>query len=185
MNPKSAEETFRLVLGIDPGSAVTGYGLLRVAPRRMEALEYGAFNLSRQKLPLPSRLRSIFEGLEELLARTVPDVIAVESIFTHANVQSALKLAHARGVVLLAAARAGVEVREYTPRQVKMGAVGHGGAEKLQVQEMVRRRLGLPEGVLPLDATDALAVALCEADAAPFRAALAGATGVRRPTGRT
>jgi len=142
----------------------------------MEALEYGILRAARPKHPLAMRLRALFEAIEALLGRVSPDVVAVEGIFSHLNFQSALRLAHARGVVLLAAARAGVEIREYAPRHVKMATAGNGSAEKAQVQAMVRRLLGLPpEEKIPYDASDALAVALCEANGWPLREALSGA----------
>jgi crossover junction endodeoxyribonuclease RuvC len=148
------------ILGIDPGSVTTGYGIIESDGSRHTAVIYGAIK-TRAGQPFQDRLLKIHQGLKELLAREKVDVVAIEEVFHAANVQSALKLGHARGVALLAAAEAGVPVFEYSPLEIKSGIVGYGRAEKSQVQEMVRFLLRLPEIPSPDDAADALAVAIC------------------------
>jgi len=183
MSPSSSKPP-RLILGIDPGSSVTGYGLLRMTGSFVEAVDFGILKPPRSGPTLPSRLAGLFSLLEALLERLRPDIAVVEGVFAHRNVRSALTLAHARGVVLLAVERAGVPLREVAPRLVKQTATGSGGAGKDQVAAMVRRELRLGDGRLILDATDALAVALCEARGAGFREAVEAASaggGGRRP----
>jgi crossover junction endodeoxyribonuclease RuvC len=147
-------------LGIDPGSLKTGYGI--VEERRGGGffhIDNGivAFEESRE---LAARLVVIGEGLRRVIQEYKPEVVAIESLFFAKNVQSALKLAHARGVAMFVAAEAGLPVFEYTAGQIKQATVGHGRAEKNQVQQMVRIILGLPE-VAQEDASDALAAAIC------------------------
>ena len=149
-----------LVLGIDPGSTATGYGLVRGNGAQLTAVTYGII-ATRAAVPFPQRLRQIFEALRGLMADHRPDAAAVEGMFFARNVQSAIKLGQARGAALLAAALEGVPVFEYAPRQVKGAVSGFGGAEKAQVQEMVRTLLGLAEPPSPADAADALALAIC------------------------
>ena len=176
MSPSSASPQHppRLVLGIDPGSSVTGWGLLRRSGSLVEAVDFGTLAC---RGGLPERLASLFPRLEELLGRLRPDCVAVEGVFAHRNLRSALTLAHARGVVLLACARAGLPVREIAPRLVKQAATGFGGAGKDQVAAMVRRELALGDTPLVSDAADALAVALCEARSTGFRDAVEAALG--------
>ncbi len=147
------------VLGIDPGSERTGFGVIESAGRNHRVVEFGAVHSGRG--PFPERLVKIEHGLSEVITRTAPDVVAVEEAFHAANVKSALKLGHARGVAILAAARSGLPVFEYSPLEVKSATVGYGRAEKHQVQEMVRMLLRLKETPKPFDAADALAVAIC------------------------
>jgi crossover junction endodeoxyribonuclease RuvC len=149
-----------LVLGIDPGSTATGYGLVRGEGTRLAAVDFGVI-ATRAALPFPQRLRRIFEGLRTLMTGHRPDAAAVESLFFARNVQSVLKLGQARGAALLAAALEGVPVFEYAPRQVKGAVSGFGGAEKGQVQAMVKAMLGLADPPRPTDAADALALAIC------------------------
>lgn len=149
-----------LVLGVDPGTATTGYGLVRERAGRLEALDYGAVTTSKD-LPLPSRLLVIHKELTGLIRVHAPDAIAVEELFFNRNVRTALAVGQARGVVLFTAAAAGVPVAEYTPPQVKQAVTGYGGADKAQVQAMVKLVLGLREVPRPDDAADALAVAIC------------------------
>jgi len=155
-----------VVLGIDPGTATTGYGVVRAAGGRMEALDSGVIRTAAG-VPLPERLRQIAAGVRELVRRHDPDMVAVEELFFNRNVQSAFAVGQARGVVLLAAAEAGVEVAAFTPLQVKMAVVGYGRAEKRQVQSMVQMILGLGKPPTPYDAADALAVAICCANSRP------------------
>jgi crossover junction endodeoxyribonuclease RuvC len=147
------------VLGIDPGSETTGWGLVEGDARRYRLVEFGTVKASA-RLRFSARLLKVSTGVEALFARLSPDVCAVEEAFFALNPQTALKLGHVRGVVLLAAERAGVEIAEYAPSLVKQTVVGYGAAEKHQVQEMVRVLLALRERPAPFDASDALAVAI-------------------------
>ena len=160
-----------LVLGIDPGSTATGYGLVRGEGTRLTAVDFGVI-ATRATLPFPQRLRQIFEGLRTLITSYRPDAAAVEGLFFARNVQSAFKLGQARGAALLAAALEGVPVFEYAPRQVKGAVSGFGGAEKVQVQIMVKAMLGLAEAPRPMDAADALALAICHYHACAGRGRL-------------
>jgi crossover junction endodeoxyribonuclease RuvC len=148
------------ILGIDPGSDSTGYGLIESDGSRHIAILYGAIKTQTHS-PFPERLLRIHSGLSEILAKESVDVFAIEEVFYSTNVQSALKLGHARGVALLAAAEHGIPVFEYSPLEIKSAIVGYGRAEKQQVQSMVRFLLQLAEIPAPNDAADALAVAIC------------------------
>lgn len=147
------------VLGIDPGSETTGWGVVERGGRRHELVAFGTVKASPRER-FAARLLKVSDGVEELLARFRPDVCAVEEAFFAANAKTALKLGQVRGVVLVAAERARVEIAEYAPRLVKQTVVGYGAAEKHQVQEMVRVLLGLKTAPAPFDASDALAVAI-------------------------
>jgi crossover junction endodeoxyribonuclease RuvC len=149
-----------LALGIDPGTATTGYGLVRLtAEGELEAVSFGVI-LTPPNTPAPERLLMLYGDLKELLSLHQPDCVAVEKLFFQRNVSTALAVGQARGVVLLAIAEAGREVAEYTPNEIKQAVVGYGSADKRQVQEMVRTLLRLPEIPKPDDAADALAVAI-------------------------
>ena len=148
------------IFGIDPGSERTGYGCLETDGSRHRIIIYGAIT-APASATFPDRLRIIHSQLSELLLEHRPDCVALENVFFAANVRSALKLGHARGVAMLAAVEAGVAVAEYTPAEVKRAVVGHGRAEKAQVQHMIKLLLGLPAVPTPHDAADALAVAIC------------------------
>jgi crossover junction endodeoxyribonuclease RuvC len=148
------------IFGIDPGSNRTGYGCLDSDGTRHRLVLCGALS-PPARLSFPEKLLAIHRGLSELLGACRPDCVAIENLFHARNVRSALKLGHARGVVVLAAVEAGVEVAEYTPAEVKRAVVGYGRAEKPQVQEMVRMLLGLERPPSPHDVADALAVAIC------------------------
>jgi crossover junction endodeoxyribonuclease RuvC len=147
------------VLGIDPGSETTGWGVVEGDARRYRMVEFGTVKANARER-FAARLLKISRGVEALVERFRPDVCAVEEAFFAVNPQTALKLGHVRGVVLLAAERAGVEIAEYAPRLVKQTVVGYGAAEKQQVQEMMRVLLKLKEPPTPFDASDALAVAV-------------------------
>lgn len=150
----------RRVLGIDPGTAVTGYGVVEPAPRRPGRLiECGVLRTSA-RAALPERLRVLHAGVVELLATHQPDVVAVESIFFAKNARTTLILGHARGVILLAAAEAGVRVAEFPPAIVKRAVVGRGRATKGQVAYMVQQLLRLERPPAPSDAADGVAIAL-------------------------
>lgn len=148
-----------ILLGIDPGTAALGYGLVERTGSRLRAVDYGAFHTSAD-LPLPERLQAIHGFLAELIELHRPALVGVERVFHSRNVQTALAVGHARGVVLLAAAQAGIPVREATPNEVKIAVTGYGAADKEQVKRMVGVILGLPEPPDQDDAGDALAVAI-------------------------
>ncbi len=147
------------ILGIDPGTQVAGYGVIETDGHDVRALDYGVVRCGRRDLP--ARLKVIFDGLQTIIARFEPDVVAVEGAFFGKNVRSALKIGEGRGVALLAAASRGLEVAEYAPAEVKKAVVGSGRAHKSQVQQMVRLILALREPPAPEDAADALAIAIC------------------------
>lgn len=152
-----------LVIGIDPGTARTGYGLVRLADGgELEPVDYGVV-VTEANTPMPERLRILRNSLIEILELHQPESGAVEKLFFQRNVSSAISVGQARGVVLLTMAEAQVEVDEYTPHEIKQAVVGYGGAGKRQVQEMVRTLLGMDEIPKPDDAADALAVAICHA----------------------
>ncbi|HYP02891.1 MAG TPA: crossover junction endodeoxyribonuclease RuvC [Pyrinomonadaceae bacterium] len=148
------------VLGIDPGSETTGWGVVEGDGRAYRAVDFGTLKASPRER-FPARLLKIADGVNELLTRFRPDVCAVEEAFFAVNVKTALKLGQVRGAVLVEAERAGVEIAEYAPRLVKQTVVGYGAAEKHQVQEMVRVLLMLKQTPQPHDAADALALAIC------------------------
>lgn len=150
-----------LVLGIDPGTATTGYGLVRQAEDgSLEAVDYGAI-LTPAEMPMPDRLASLYEQLQAIILLHRPDSSAVEKLFFQKNVKTALSVGQGRGVVLLALAQAHLPVGEYTPNEIKQAVTGYGSAGKQQMQEMVRLLLGLEHQPKPDDAADALAVAIC------------------------
>ncbi len=148
-----------LVLGIDPGLAATGYGFVKKTDELLQAVDYGCIS-TRASLPLPERLLGIFGDVNALLEKYLPEALSIEQLFFCANTRTALQVGQARGVVLLAAARAGCPVYEYTPLQVKLSVAGYGKADKKQVQQMVRLILGLEEMPKPDDTADALAIAI-------------------------
>jgi crossover junction endodeoxyribonuclease RuvC len=147
------------VLGIDPGSRITGYGIVEQQGNRLVHVDNGAI-FTDSATDFAGRLKRIFDGLSAVIAEYHPDQVAVENIFFSTNVQSALKLGQARGAAIVAAVHAGLPVAEYTALQVKQAVVGQGRAEKSQVQKMLKALLGLPE-IAQTDASDALAVAVC------------------------
>jgi crossover junction endodeoxyribonuclease RuvC len=149
------------VLGIDCGGEYTGYGVVEMySGGQLVCLACGAIKLSPRE-PLARRLSQIYDQLGVLIGEHRPDEVAIEGIFYALNVKSALKLGQVRGVAMLAAASAGLEVAEYSPLTIKSSVVGYGRAEKQQVQLMVTRLLGLAEPPEPMDASDALAIAIC------------------------
>jgi crossover junction endodeoxyribonuclease RuvC len=161
-----------IVLGIDPGTASTGYGVVHSAGSRLRAIEDGVIS-TRAGVPLELRLREIHARVGELLARHAPDAIAIEELYFGANARTAFAVGQARGVVLLAAGQRGVPSRSYTPQQVKDAVCGTGRAGKDQVGRMVARLLHLSEPPTPDHAADALAVAICELNRAPLARAVA------------
>lgn len=150
----------RRILGIDPGSRITGYGLIDCHGGRLTYVDCGV--VSAGTGPFPDRLRAIFDGLTELIGRHAPAEVAVEKVFVSRNAESALKLGQARGAAICAAVQSGLPVGEYAATRIKQAVVGRGAADKRQVQHMVCALLGLREAV-KADAADALAVAVCHA----------------------
>ncbi len=148
------------VLGIDPGTAITGYGLVEEVGGGLKALTFGVIRTQADR-PLAVRLRLIHRAVSELAAEWEPAEAAVEELFFSRNVRTAMSVGQARGVALLALSDAGLEVAEYSPLAVKQAVTGYGNADKAQMQEMVRLLLGLEEVPRPDDAADALAVAIC------------------------
>jgi crossover junction endodeoxyribonuclease RuvC len=161
-----------VVLGIDPGTASTGYGVVESSGSRLRVLEDGVI-ATRAGVPLEHRLADIHARVGELLDAHAPDAIAIEELYFGANARTAFAVGQARGVVLLAAGQRGVPSRSYTPQQVKGAVCGHGRAEKDQVARMVARLLGLPAPPTPDHAADALAIAICDVHRAPLAQAVA------------
>lgn len=151
-----------IVLGVDPGTARTGYGVVELESGRLRAIDHGCFE-TLSTLALPERLMEIHRAMGELIDEHGPSMVGVERLFFNRNVQTAFAVGQARGVVLLAAAQHALPVLEYGPHEVKVAVTGYGRAEKLQVQRMVQAVLGMAELPRPDDAADALAVAICVA----------------------
>jgi crossover junction endodeoxyribonuclease RuvC len=159
------------VLGIDPGTAHTGYGVVLARGRTLAALDGGVIE-TRAGVPLERRLADIHARVCDLIREHQPAAVAIEDLYFGRNAQSAFAVGQARGVVLLAAGMAGIQCFSYTPQVVKQAVCGSGGADKHQVQRMVGALLSLAEPPRPDHASDALAVAICHANSAPLRAAL-------------
>lgn len=149
-----------LIMGIDPGFAITGYGIVKYEGNKFSVVDYGAVT-TEASMALPQRLLVLNNRLEEIISMYKPDAVAVEELFFNKNIKTALTVGHGRGIALLAAAKSGVEISEYTPLQVKQSVVGYGRAEKAQIQQMVKTILNLPAIPKPDDVADALAVAIC------------------------
>ena len=153
------------ILGIDPGVAIVGFGVIEADRGQQRMIQYGAIN-TEAGLPLAARLVQINRDLEELIGLYEPDEIAVEELFFSKNITTGIAVAHARGVILYTAEKMQIPVYEYTPMQVKQAVAGYGLAEKTQVMDMVRRLLKLKAVPKPDDAADALAIAICHARSA-------------------
>ncbi len=148
------------VLGIDPGTATTGYAVVEEREGRLQLIAIGTIS-TPAKTPLPARLQQIYMELRHVVTDYGPDASAVEELFFSRNARTAMAVGHARGVTLLALADAGLKIAEYTPMQIKQAVTGYGNADKHQVQEMVRMLLDLADVPQPDDAADAAAVAIC------------------------
>jgi crossover junction endodeoxyribonuclease RuvC len=155
------------ILGIDPGTATTGYGIIDVEGNRLRHVDNGIIK-TRSSEALPLRLKTIYDGLTSILREFSPEAVAVEQVFLAKNPRAALTLGHSRGSAVLSAVNLGLEVHEYSALQVKSAVVGYGHAGKQQVQQMVKALLKLPE-VAQEDAADALAVAICHANSRTMR----------------
>ena len=158
-----------LVLGVDPGTAITGYGLVREEEGGLTLVDYGVITTPAGQ-PLPERLQTIYSGLADVAGKHQPQQAAVEELFFSRNVRTALSVGHARGVALLALVDAGLAICEYKPLEIKQAITGYGGADKQQVQEMVRLLLNLDHVPQPDDAADAVAVAVCHIHSARMTA---------------
>jgi crossover junction endodeoxyribonuclease RuvC len=154
-----------IVLGIDPGVASVGYGVIEYKSNKFKTLEYGTFKTPAGEA-LPHRLAEIYDFLKALTSKYPIDAMSVEQLFFTNNITTGIPVAQARGVILLAGEQCGLNIAEYTPVQVKQAVVGYGRAEKSQVQQMVRVLLGLTEVPRPDDTADALAIAICHAHTA-------------------
>lgn len=154
-----------IVLGIDPGYAIVGYGVVEYNNNHFRAIEYGAVT-TEAHTPFNERIEKIYDGVSALIAKYSPAALAVEKLFFNTNQKTAIDVAQARGAIVLAAQKAGVRIFEYTPLQVKQSVVGYGRAEKKQVQEMTRLMLNLDKIPKPDDAADALAMAICHCHSA-------------------
>ncbi len=153
------------ILGLDPGIAIVGFGVIEAQQGQFHSLTYGAIRTAAG-LPLSERLEIIYNDLNQLLDSLRPEAVAIEELFFNTNITTGISVAHGRGILLLACRQKSIPVYEYTPLQVKQSVVGYGRAEKKQVMEMVRRMLHLNEVPKPDDAADALAIALCHGRAA-------------------
>jgi crossover junction endodeoxyribonuclease RuvC len=149
-----------IVLGIDCGSEITGFGVVDGSAPKLRFVDAGAIRVPARE-PLPAKLHKIFLRLQEVIAKNQPECVAIEDVFYAVNAKSALKLGHVRGVAMLAASSAGLPVAEYAPLSIKSAVVGYGKAEKSQVQSMVTRLLDLKSVPEPPDVADALAIAIC------------------------
>jgi crossover junction endodeoxyribonuclease RuvC len=152
-----------IILGIDPGTRITGYGVIRHKRHTFEPIDFGCIR-PPPSLDGPQKYLALFNGIEALLERFQPDAVSVETQFVYKNIQSAIKLGMARGVTLLAAAKRNIPIFEYAPKKAKLAVVGTGTASKEQVQKMVQFLLKLPMLPEPEDAADALALAICHAN---------------------
>lgn len=163
-----------IILGIDPGSITTGYAFLDTGSKNSSVLEYGVLHAPAGHA-LEDRLLQIVSELETLLDKYHPEALSMEGVFFAKNAKSALVLGHIRGAILVACRRRGMSFNEYSPRAVKLAVTGDGGAAKEQVANMVFARLGIEAGELPLDASDALAIAWTHANPAPLLSNLSAA----------
>lgn len=159
---KSTSSTDKIILGVDPGTVVTGYGIIKMVGSKPIPLDFGAIRPPKTASSSEKYL-IIFEAIETLLERFVPDAVAVESQYVHKNAMSAMKLGMARAMAILASARRKIPIYEYAPTKAKLAVVGKGSASKEQVQKMIQLLLQLPTPPHPHDAADALALALCHA----------------------
>ena len=149
-----------IILGIDPGFAIVGYGIVEYKNNHFRPLEFGAVTTDAA-MPMFDRFRSIYEDMNQILDRIHPDFMAIEELFFNSNQKTAINVAQARGVLLLAALNRKIPIFEYTPLQVKQAVTGYGRADKAQVQQMVKLLLGLEAVPKPDDTADALAIAIC------------------------
>ncbi len=170
-----------LILGIDPGSRITGFGLIEINGSKLSYVESGCIRTGGGEMP--DRLKIIFEEMVVVVEKYNPDVVAIERVFMHRNPDSALKLGQARGAAICAAVTKGLMVSEYSPAEIKKATVGKGNASKEQVQHMVKALLNLP-GTPQEDAADALAIAICHANTGEMMSQIGAVAGLGKLTGR-
>lgn len=161
------------ILGIDPGYAILGYGVIDVTGNRFTTIDYGSITTDAS-MEMPARLECLYDGIMELISRYKPDEASIEELFFNSNAKTAILVGEARGVAVLACSKGGLVINEYTPLQIKQALVGYGRADKKQIQYMVKLMLGLKEVPKPDDTADALAAAVCHAHAAGSRKVLKG-----------
>lgn len=161
---------FMRILGIDPGLAIVGWGVIDYDKSKFRTVAYGSIQ-TPANTPTEKRLKLIFDGMQELLKTYTPEAVAVEELFFNTNITTGIRVAEARGIILLCAELAKIPLFEYTPLQVKQAVVGYGRAEKKQVISMVTRLLNLPQPPKPDDTADALAIAICHAHSGASRLA--------------
>lgn len=157
-----------IILGIDPGLAIVGYGVIEYLGNKYRVIDYGAIT-TESDMDFPDRLKIIYDELSHIIDRYKPEDLAMEELFFNKNVKTAIKVGQARGVQILCAKNKGLDIYEYTPLQVKQAVVGYGRAEKSQVQEMVKVLLNLKEIPKPDDVADALAVAICHTSSINYK----------------
>ena len=155
------------IFGIDPGSRITGYGVIQSSGKKLKMIDFGV--IKTKEKDFIKRLPIIFSGIEDLMDIHDPDMVAIENVFMHRNADSALKLGQARAAAISGTFKKGVDVFEYSAREVKLAVVGTGSAEKEQVREMVKLILGIKNKDLNLDESDALAIAICHAHSHPMK----------------
>ena len=156
-----------IILGIDPGIAIVGYGVVQYTGNKFKTIDYGAIT-TKAHTKIDFRLNDVYDGVCELIHKYKPDAVSIEELFFNTNVKTAITVAHARGVIVLAAAKCGVETFEYTPLQIKQALTGYGRADKFQMQNMVKIMLKLNAVPKPDDVADALAIAICHANSQKF-----------------
>ena len=161
------------ILGIDPGYAILGWGVIDMKGNHFKVIDYGAVTTD-SKMEMPDRLKVLYNSLMDIIVRYEPDVASVEELFFNTNAKTAILVGQARGVAVLACANSGLEIDEYTPLQIKQALVGYGRAEKKQVQLMVKTILNLKDVPKPDDTADALAAAICHGHAASSKSRLKG-----------
>lgn len=156
------------ILGIDPGYAILGYGVIEKVGNRFKTCDYGAITTDKD-MPMPERLEHLYDGLREIIEEQRPDVASIEQLYFNNNAKTAINVGQARGVAILACIKGGLEIAEYTPLQIKQALVGYGRADKKQVQFMIKTMLNLQTAPKPDDTADALAAAICHGHAADSR----------------
>jgi crossover junction endodeoxyribonuclease RuvC len=175
------------IIGIDPGYAILGYGVVDKSPNKYALVECGVFTTDKDD-PMPARLKRVYSMLMDVISEFAPEAAAVEELFFNSNAKTAIHVGEARGAAILACANSGLPVYEYTPLQIKQAIAGYGRADKCQMQELVRRICGLSEVPSPDDAADAVAAAICHGNSVAFiervKSAVDGRAGSRADGGR-
>lgn len=165
MNIYTKKDVIMIILGIDPGIAIVGYGLIEYIGNRFRVFDYGSIQ-TEAGTPTNDRLKIVYDSMTQLIEKYKPDAMAIEELFFNTNSKTAIVVAEARGIILLSGVNAGIDIAEYTPLQVKQAVTGYGRADKNQVQQMTKAMLGLDKVPKPDDTADALAIAICHAHSA-------------------